>query len=137
MILSALIVFIVAATLSLFNVRGMDAFGYLGSLGTYGFVLTYLLVSMAAPIYLHRLGKLRLPAIVVSVLATIFMLIPLIGSIYPVPPAPYNTFPFLFLLLLAVGGGWILRLRLYSPNLIKIIENDLEAIHNRFATFKT
>ena len=135
-VLSALVVFLVAAALSLFNIRGLDAFGYLGSLATYGFLMVYILVSMAAPIYLHRLGKLRSVHILISASATMFMLIPIVGSLYPAPPAPYNAFPYLFLLLLGIGGGWILWLRLRSPGLIKAIEQDLEAIHDRFNHLK-
>ncbi len=132
----ALVAFFVSSSISLFNVRGLDAFGYLGSIATYGFLLVYILVSVAAPVYLYRQGKLRPSNVVISVLAVLFMLIPVIGSIYPVPPAPYNVFPYLFLMLLAVGGGRIFMIRLRSPQIIENIERDLEANHNKFKDMK-
>ena len=68
------------------------------------------------------------------------MLIPVLGSVgipgenslFPVPPAPYNVFPYLFLLYLVAGAGWFVILRLRSPDLIQEIESDIEASHIKF-----
>ncbi len=68
----------------------------------------------------------------IALLAILFMLVPVIGSIYPVPAFPYTVFPYLFLLYLVVGGGWFLMLCLRSPETIEEIEQDLELIHGRF-----
>lgn len=130
--LSALFVFLVPASISLFGVPVLDIYGYLRSIAAYGFLLVYILVSVAAPVYLQRQGRLRPGNIAIAVLAILFMLIPVIGSVYPVPPFPYNVFPYLFLLYLVVGGGWFLMLRLRSPQTIEEIEHDIEQIHNRF-----
>lgn len=122
--LTALLVFIVPASISLFGISDLDIYGYLGSVAAYGFLLVYILISVAAPFYLRRKRSLRLGNIVSAVLAILFMLVPVVGSVYPVPPFPYNVFPYLFLMYLVVGGGWFLTLRVRSPQTIKDIEYD-------------
>lgn len=129
--LCSVFVFLVPASISLFGIPVLDIYGYLGSIAAYGFLLVYILVSIAAPVYLHKQGKLNIGNIAIAVLAILFMLVPVIGSLYPVPAFPYNVFPYLFLLYLVVGGGWFLMLRLRSPETIEEIEHDLELIHGR------
>ncbi len=64
------------------------------------------------------------------------MLVPVVGSVYPVPAAPFNVFPYLFLMDLAVVNGWFLMLRLHSPEIIENIEQELENIHTKFSQMK-
>lgn len=130
--LCSVFVFLVPASMSLFGIPVLDIYGYLGSIAAYGFLLVYILVSIAAPVYLQKQGKLNMGNVAIALLAILFMLVPVIGSIYPVPAFPYNVFPYLFLLYLVVGGGWFLMLRLRSPETIEEIEQDLELIHGRF-----
>ena len=132
----ALLVFLVAASVSMFGVKPFDAYGYLGTIATYGFLLAYVLISIAAPVYLRRQGNLRFHHIVVAVLAVLFTMVPVVGSVYPVPAAPFNVFPYLFLMYLAVGGVWFLMLRLHSPEIIEQMEAEIEAIHTKFSDMK-
>lgn len=134
--MAALVVFIIPASVSMFGVKVLDSYGYFGTIATYGFLLAYILISVAAPVYLYRQRNLRLGDVVIAVLAVVFMIIPVIGSVYPVPPAPYNVFPYLFLMYLVVGGGWFLMLRLHSPEIIEDMEQDIEAIHTKFNDMK-
>ena len=48
--MSSLFVFLVPASMSLFGLKILDVYGYLGTIATYGFLLTYILISVAAPI---------------------------------------------------------------------------------------
>ena len=130
---SALLVFVVPATLSLLGIQVLDIYGYLGTIATYGFLLAYILISVAAPVYLSQQGRLRSGNVAIAVMATLFMLIPVVGSVYPVPPAPYNLFPYLFLIYLAIGGCLFWRLRRRFPQLVEGMERDLEASHKRFS----
>ncbi|MGH2412895.1 MAG: APC family permease, partial [Microcystaceae cyanobacterium] len=91
------------------GVRPLDILGYTGALLSYGFLVIYLLFTIAAPVYLRRLGQLRVRQILTSSLAGITLLIPLASSVYPVPSAPYHLFPYLFVVWL-VAGVWVLRL---------------------------
>ena len=134
--MSSLFVFLVPASMSLFGLKILDIYGYLGTTATYGFLLAYILISIAAPIYLYRMQALSIFDIAIAAIAIIFMLIPVVGSVYPVPAAPFNVFPYLFLMYLVVGGGWFLMLRLHSPEIIENMEQELEEIHTKFSELK-
>lgn len=134
--MASIFVFLVPASMSLFGLKILDGYGYLGTIATYGFLLTYILISIAAPVYLYREGMLRAIDVATAVIAVLFMLVPVVGSVYPAPAAPYNVFPYLFLMYLAVGGGWFLMLRLHSPEIIENMEQELEDIHTKFSEMK-
>ncbi|HEV2037619.1 MAG TPA: hypothetical protein VGQ96_03345, partial [Candidatus Eremiobacteraceae bacterium] len=103
----------------------LDTFGYLGSIATFGFLFAYILVSIGAPMFLRRRGELRAMAIVMAVLSIAMLAIATIGSVYPVPPAPYNVLPYIFLVLLAIGLGRFLYLRSRRPDIVQSIQADL------------
>ncbi|HEY9642899.1 MAG TPA: APC family permease [Coleofasciculaceae cyanobacterium] len=137
--LSSMITFLVPAVMTLFGLQPFVSMGYLGTLCTYGFLLVYILVSVAAPVYLYRMGQLRPMDVVFSVLGVAFMLIPIMGTVgipgsnlFPVPAAPYNTFPYLFLLYLALGCGWFMIQRMRSPKIVRRMQREIEAIHLSF-----
>jgi amino acid transporter len=125
-------------------VKVLDCYAYFGTIATYGFLVAYILISIAAPRYLAKEHQLRVPDLVVAVAAIAFMAIPVLGSfgvpgensLFPVPAAPYNVFPYLFLLYLVVGGGWFLILRLRNPEILQDMEDDIEASHTRFSEMK-
>ncbi|MBV8883206.1 MAG: APC family permease, partial [Chroococcidiopsidaceae cyanobacterium CP_BM_RX_35] len=74
--LSSLLTFLVPAMLNLLSVKTFDNQGYLGTICTYGFLLVYILISIAAPVYLYRLRKLRSQDVLFSILGVAFMLLP-------------------------------------------------------------
>lgn len=139
--MSSLLVFLVPASMSLFHVKLFECMGYLGAICTYGFLTVYILISIAAPVYLHKIGKLRPLDVLFSILGVGFMAIPVMGSvgipgsnIFPAPEAPYDAFPYLFLLYLVTTCGWFVMQRLRSPEIVRSMENGIEEIHARFAT---
>lgn len=135
----SLIAFLVPAVMSMFHIQLFESMGYLGAIASFGFLTVYTLISIAAPVYLHQIRKLRPRHIVFSVLAVGFMMIPVLGSVgipgsslFPVPEAPYDIFPYLFLMYLMVTCGWFIVQRLRSPQIITSMERGVEAIHARF-----
>jgi amino acid transporter len=90
---------------------GLDVYGWLGSLATYGFIVAYGLVCVALPRYLRNHGVSRLGAQIVSALAGLAMLLALVGNLYPVPEGPYGKLPFIYLLYLTAGLLWFLLQR--------------------------
>lgn len=130
----SMLIFLVPASMSMFGISELDIYGYLATIATYGFLLVYLLIAVAAPIYLSRKRRLSLGNLAVAIVAVIFMLIPIIGSLYPVPAFPYNVFPYLFLMYLAVGAGFLWLLRQRSPQTIDSMQRDLEAVERKFST---
>jgi amino acid transporter len=145
--IACLLVFLIPMITTMFGVKPLDNYAYAGTIATYGFLVAYLLISLAAPIYLARQGQLKFSNVLVSVLAIIFMLIPALGSVgiggdnflsqvFPIPAAPYNIFPYLFLLYLVLGGIWFAVIRARSPRIIQQMEADIEASQTRFAEMK-
>jgi amino acid transporter len=102
------------------------AFDYAGTFATYGFILIYLLVCIAAPIDARRAGLLCRRHIVVGVGGTALMTFVLLGSIFPVRPYPYDLLPPGFVLLIAVGGTWFSAISRRRPSVMSGLDRDLE-----------
>ena len=103
---------VLSVPLSAGKVTGETIYDWMGSLATYGFLVVYSLVAVALPVYLKRRQKLTTAAVAVSVLAVVAMALVLAGTLYPVPEAPKNWLPYIFLLYLAVAAavnGWQAR----------------------------
>jgi amino acid transporter len=94
------------AVLAVRGASGLDVYGWLGSLATYGFIVTYALVSAGLPRYLRAHGALPARSQFLSALAGAAMLLALAGNLYPVPEGPYGKLPYIFLAYLAVGMVW-------------------------------
>jgi amino acid transporter len=96
------------AILAARGASGLDVYGWMGSLATYGFIVAYALVCFALPRYLRDHGVFESRARVISVLAGIAMLLALVGNLYPVPEGPYGKLPYVYLVYLACGMLWYL-----------------------------
>jgi len=91
------------AVLAARGASGLDVYGWMGSLATYGFIVTYALVCVALPRYLRDHGAYRPGTQILSWLAFAAMLLALIGNLYPVPEGPYGKLPYIYLAYLCVG----------------------------------
>lgn len=91
------------AILALRGSSGLDVYGWMGSLATYGFIVTYALVCIALPGYLRRHNAFRVSDRIVPALACAAMLLALLGNLYPVPEGPYGKLPYIYLLYLVCG----------------------------------
>jgi len=96
------------AVLAYRGASGLDVYGWLGALATYGFIVAYALVCLALPRYLRQHGAFRQGAQIVPWLAAAAMLLALVGNLYPVPEGPYGRLPYIFLAYLIAGLGWFL-----------------------------
>jgi len=52
-----------------------------------------------------------------------------VGSVYPVPPAPVNYFPYIFLGYLAVGVIRVITLHVRAPERLKQIRDEIDSHH--------
>ena len=131
-VMAALMFIIVAA---IYGVHGsvLDVFSWAGTFGAFGFLFAYFFITVAAPFYLKKEGTLTAGNIALSVVTLILLLVPAIGSVYPVPPAPINHFPYIFLAYFLAGTAWFLFLRMRSPETVVEIERDIEETHGQFA----
>ncbi|NJO41978.1 MAG: APC family permease [Cyanobacteria bacterium CRU_2_1] len=120
--------FLIVTVMQIFGISDLDIFGYLGTMATYGFLFIYVLVSLAAPIYLAQRGKLKLQHKVFSILAVLFISIPITSSFYPVPPYPFSLFPYLFLIYLGVGAFLYIRSRSQAQSVAVSVMSELNRI---------
>jgi amino acid transporter len=88
-----------------------DIYNWTITLCGLGFLVSYILISVGAPIYLSKLKELNTGSVVVAVLALLMLVIPIIGSFYPVPPYPLTLLPYVFLGWLIISGIWYLIVR--------------------------
>lgn len=96
-----------------------------GVLAAFGFLLAYFMISAAAPMYLRKRGELRARHVAMALLAFACLLVPTIGSFYPVPAYPVNLFPYLFAGYMLLGTGWLLFQRKRQPTILTEIATDL------------
>jgi amino acid transporter len=106
------------ALLAMRGDSGLDVYGWMGSLATYGFIVAYALVCVALPRYLKIRGAYRAGAQVLPWLAALAMVLALVGNLYPVPEGPYGKLPYIYVAYLIAGLGWFaLRRRISRPTL--------------------
>jgi len=97
------------AVLAVRGASGLDVYGWMGSLATYGFIVTYGLVCIALPRYLHdEHGVVNAATKIISYLAFAAMVLALAGNLYPVPEGPYGKLPYIYLAYLAAALLWFL-----------------------------
>ena len=113
-------------SLALLPVGYLDAFGYGGTLASFGFVLVYLALCIVAPLDLKRNGGLKMRHVLVGLFGTALMVFVMVGSVYPVPEYPYNLLPYFFFFYMAVGALWFFQLKRRSPEVLATIQHDME-----------
>jgi amino acid transporter len=92
---------------------------YVGIVSSYSYLLAYLLVAIATPLWLRRIRALTLGSIVASVLATAGIGYVIYNNLVPVPAWPYNVLPCVFIGLVAIGLAWYLYLSVYRPEVAR------------------
>ncbi len=85
------------------QMQPIDAFNDAGLFGAMGFCGAYVLISLATPFYLKKIGELKPYHIVMSVIALLLLIVPIVGSVYPVPPYPQNIQPYIFAAYVLIG----------------------------------
>lgn len=103
-----------------------DIYGYLATIATFGFLVAYVLVSIAAPLELWREKVLSIGALALAFVAIVLLMIPAVGSVYPLPAAPASYLPFIFIGLLAIGTLWFIYLRAFQPARFRAVEHNEE-----------
>ena len=110
-------VFSVVATFSSAGRLVFDVYG--GYVATWGFLISYLLVVIATPLWLRKIRALTVTNLIVSVAAALALGYVIFSNFYPVPEYPFNILPFIYLGILAVGVAWYLILRRTKPEVAR------------------
>jgi len=104
----------------------LTTFGDGGTLAAFGFLTAYWMISLAAPVYLKKIGELKWHHVVITVIAAVALAVPTIGSFVPVPPFPVDVFPYIFLAWMVIGGSWLFIHSRRKKGMFAEIETDLE-----------
>jgi amino acid transporter len=119
------LIFLVPTVLAIFT-NPLTTFGDAGTLAAFGFLLAYFLITVAAPVFLKKRGELGTRHVVLAAVAVVCLMVPTIGSFYPLPPYPVRLFPYIFLAWMLLGTGWLFVVSRRQPGILSAIEADLE-----------
>jgi len=105
-----------------------DLLGWFGTLASFGFIVVYLLCSIASPALLRRTGDATPLVYVFGALGCVLMVLSLAGSVWPIPAAPLVYLPYGFAAYMALGVGWYLVVKRRRPEILLGIDHDLEGV---------
>ncbi|HLX97030.1 MAG TPA: APC family permease [Verrucomicrobiae bacterium] len=106
----------------------LDEFNDAGTMGAFGFLGAYILITLAAPAFLKKRGELMARDIVMCVAAMVLLLVPAIGSVYPVPAPPVNAFPYVFAAYLFIGYVRIMAMQHQKPQRVEEISLEIKKV---------
>jgi amino acid transporter len=105
-----------------------ELLGWFGTIASFGFIIVYLMCSIASPVLLRKTAEATTMVWVMGVIGAIVMVLALVGSVYPVPAAPYNYLPYGFAAYMILGALWFAVLKSRTPDIFLSIEHDLEGV---------
>jgi amino acid transporter len=103
----------------------LDAFNDAGLFGAMGFCGAYVLISLATPFYLKKIGELKAHHVVISIIALVLLTVPIVGTVYPTPAFPANYFAYIFIAYV-ISGVILVSMRSRSHAEIAGIRKVLE-----------
>ena len=117
---------ILALGLAMLPAGVFGAFEAAGALATFGFLVIYLLICLAAPLDQHKAGALGVRHVLASLCGVAAMAFVLVGSVYPVPPWPQRLLPYLFAVYALLGVAWFHRVLRRDAGLSSRLVMNLE-----------
>ncbi|HEY4432763.1 MAG TPA: hypothetical protein VGM99_00045, partial [Candidatus Cybelea sp.] len=90
------------------RVAPIDIFNNCGTLSSFGFILIYMLIAVAALVYCRKLGSMRPVDFIVSLIALGLLALTAIWLFDSVPAPPQRWFGYYFVAYLAAGAIWFL-----------------------------
>ena len=107
----------------------LDEFNDAGTMGAFGFVGAYTLIVLAAPFFLKKRGELKAQHVLLCVVAMALMLVPIVGSVWPVPSPPVNYFPYAFAAYLWFGILRVMGMRHQKPERVVEVSQEVQKLH--------
>jgi amino acid transporter len=97
---------VTAVIMTASGITTTNVLAYAGTIGTFGYMIAYILIATGTSVYLRRVRVPIAATVVVGGLATVGMCYVLYKNVYPVPAAPYDLLPWMFLGVLVLAGAW-------------------------------
>lgn len=113
------VVIVVPVVMVAVGVTPLEVFTYIGTIGTFGYMLGYLLMAVALPFFLRRRGEANPLSAVLAVVVVAALLYVFYKNVVPVPPYPLNLMPWIFLGLVVLGLAWYAFERARKPQLVR------------------
>jgi len=107
-LLSAALMLVATAALSLRGIDGSEMYDLLGSLSVFGFLTAYALVALALPFARRALGQHSHWVMAISVLAVIAMLLIAAFDVHSTSDVVHARIPYIYLGYITAGVGWSL-----------------------------
>jgi amino acid transporter len=107
-LITIVVVSIAAASLAA-GVLPIDVFNNCGTLSAFGFIVIYAAISIAACLYVKRIGAMRWIDVAISALAVGLLGVPAVSLIYSVPAPPQRWFGYYFVGFMIIGWLWFSR----------------------------
>lgn len=105
-LLVAVLAFVPVAIVAERGASGADIYAWMGTLAVFGFLTAYALATVAMVQYLHRQGRLGIRWIALGAGAIVAVVGAILGTLFPIPPAPYRYFPYIYAAYLLGSAGW-------------------------------
>lgn len=99
---------VTAMGLSASGINELDIYSYTGTLGTFGYMVAYMLMGLGIPILLRRLAPEAgiAMAVLIGGTATLCLAYVFYRNVYPIPDWPIDIMPWLFLGVLLAAAAW-------------------------------
>src|SRR5258706_1180687 len=107
----------------------LDEFNNAGTMGAFGFLGAYFLISLAAPAFLKKRGELKAKDITLCVAAVALMIIPAVGMFVPLPDPPVRYFPYGFAAYLFFGYVRVMGMQHQKPQRVEEIHDEVKKMH--------
>jgi amino acid transporter len=121
----------------LLGTSAVDLTGWVGTVATFGFMLAYALVSLAAPVFLSRIGVSNPLALLVGAIGVLSMVFVFWANWLPqtIPGGAFAALtgvlvwlPYVFIAWVAIGLVWYLAARARNPELIRQVGSRYEKV---------
>lgn len=100
----AVLLFLVPSMMALGGIGVLDIYGLNGTIATYGFLISYILIPIGSILYLNKIKEPSMENTVCAVLGISFMMMAVYGSVLPYPAGIYGWLPIAFAIYMAIGG---------------------------------
>lgn len=107
----------------------LDEFNNAGTMGAFGFLGAYFLVSLAAPAFLKKRGELKVKDVGMCVAAVALMIIPTVGMFVPLPDPPVRYFPYVFGAYLFFGYIRVMAMQHQKAARLEEIQDEVKKMH--------
>ncbi len=99
----------------------LGAYGFFGTILGLGIVITYILINLALIVFYRRDYPAEFSLVrhaILPVLASVIMLLPIYGLLWPVPAYPNNLVPYIMLAWIVIGGVYLIVIQRSRPELL-------------------